>query len=388
MPVSVKIPCVIMRGGTSKAVFFNEKDLPEDTAERERIILRAFGSPDSRQIDGLGGANSSTSKVALIKPSERPDADVDYLFGQVGVDMPIVGMSMNCGNISSAVGPYAIDEGLVEAVEPFTVVRIYNVNTKKRIIAKVPVERGKAATAGSYAIHGVPGRGARIDLEFEDPGGAVSGKLLPGGAPKQVIEAMGKRYTVSIVDAANPVVFVRAEEFAELGLAGTELPSEFALLENERELSARFEAIRAGAAVIVGLVKDRRDAAAKSPELPKFCYVSPPRDYVDATGRRIAASDIDLCGRLFSMGKMINAYMGTGAVCTITAANTPGTVVSEIVAERAGNTRPAACLRIGHPFGVMPAFAKVENGGVKSGVIFRTARRLFDGCVYVDDLGL
>lgn len=381
--MNAKIPCVIMRGGTSKAVFFNDGDLPAGWSEREAVILRAFGSPDLRQIDGLGGANSSTSKVAMIKKSERPDADVDYLFGQVSVDMPIVGMAMNCGNISSAVGPYAVDEGLVNAEEPFTTVRIYNVNTKKRIIARVPVAGGRAAASGDYAINGVPGHGAQIDLEFEDPSGAVSGKLLPSGLPQQMIEAMGKAYTVSIVDAANPIVFVKAEEF---GLKGTELPAEFAKLENERDLSARFEAIRSQAAVIVGLVTRAEDATLKSPELPKICFVSAPQAYVDATKQQIGAGDIDICGRLFSMGKMINAYMGTGAICTITAANTPGTIVHEIATRHAGKSLPVTQLNIGHPFGIMPVYAKAASDGrVQSGTISRTARRIMEGFVYVDD---
>ena len=189
-----KIPCVYMRGGTSKAVFFHDKDLPQDAEARDRVILSAFGSPDRRQIDGMGGANTSTSKVAIIKKSERPGIDVDYDFGQVDVMAPIVGKTMNCGNISSAVGPFAIDEGLVEAVEPMTEVHIFNENTKKEIIAQVPVKDGRAVTEGDFEIDGVPGTAAKVTLKFVNPQGAASGKLLPTGNVKDYIEIEGKKY--------------------------------------------------------------------------------------------------------------------------------------------------------------------------------------------------
>lgn len=379
---SDRIRCVIMRGGTSKAVFFHENDLPSDRDKRELVILRAFGSPDLRQIDGLGGANSSTSKVAIIGPSSRPDADVDYTFGQVGVDIAVVGMAMNCGNISSAVGPFAIDEGLVKAVEPVTIVRIFNTNTQKRIIAKVPVRNGKALATGDYSIDGVPGTGARIDIEFEDPGGAVTGKTLPTGRPLDIITICGKPYAVSIVDAANPVVFVRAEDF---GLKGTELPSEFENRPDAKIISTILEKIRGEAAVSVGLVPEASHAKTKSPELPKIGFYTFPTAYMDATGQKIEVEDIDITGRLFSMGKMINAYMGTGAVCTIVAANIPGTVVNEIVKDRLGNK--VSLLRIGHPFGVMPVSGILEEAAdgisVKRGVISRTARRILEGWVFI-----
>jgi hypothetical protein len=371
-----------MRGGTSKAVFFHENDLPFDREKRDKVILRVFGSPDLRQIDGLGGANSSTSKVAIIGPSLRPDADLDYTFGQVSVDMPVVGMAMNCGNISSAVGPFAIDEGLVKAVEPVTTVRIFNTNTRKRIIAQVPVSNGKALTVGDYSINGVPGTGARIDLEFEDPGGAVTGKTLPTGRPLDFLVIDGKPYAVSIIDAANPVVFVRAEDF---GLRGTELPSEFESRPDAKEISAILEKIRGEAAVLVGLVPEATLAKEKSPELPKIGFYTVPTAYTDATGQKIEAEDIDITGRLFSMGKMINAYMGTGAICTIVAANIPGTVVSEIVKDRLGGK--VSLLRIGHPFGVMPVRGILEETAdgisVKRGIISRTARRIMEGWVYI-----
>jgi 2-methylaconitate cis-trans-isomerase PrpF len=380
----LKIPCVYMRGGTSKAVFFNAKDIPEDQRQRDSLILRAFGSPDLRQIDGMGGANSSTSKVAIIGLSKREDCDIDYTFGQVSVDLPIVGWSMNCGNISSAVGPYAVNQGMVKATEPITTVKIFNTNTKKKIIAHVPVKGGKAVVKGDYAINGVPGTGAKIDLEFEDPGGAVSGKLIPTGKATETVDVNGEKYTISFVDAANPVVFCKAEEF---GLKGTELPSEFMALPNFKKLSDTFEKIRAKAAVWAGLVEKESDAAMNSPELPKIGFFARPQEYTDAPGSNWDAKDMDIVGRLFSMGKMINAYMGTGAICTIVAANIPGTVVNDIVKDKF--PEDVKKLRIAHPFGIMPVEATIEDRPeghvVRSGIFSRTARTIMEGYVYIDD---
>ena len=375
---SKRIHCVLMRGGTSKAIFFHENDLPSDPELREAVILSAFGSPDILQINGLGGANSSTSKVAIIGVSDRLDVDVNYTFGQVSLDLPLVGRRMNCGNISSAVGPFAIDEGLVKIVEPKTLVRIYNTNTQKRIIAYVPVKDGKAETEGDFEIHGVPGTGARISLEFEDPGGAVTGKLLPTGVPKQVVEVGGKEYTISIIDAANPFVFVKAEE---LGLTGTELPWEFERKTNVKKIMAIVEKIRSLAAEKIGLVEKASLATDESPELPKIGFYTAPISYTDATGSVIKEDEIDLVGRLFSMGKMIHAYMGTGAICTIVAANIHGTIINDIVNSKLKGV--ATKLRIGHPFGIMTVAAKMEDGVVKSGILNRTARRIMEGMVYI-----
>lgn len=382
MSESERIRCVVMRGGTSKALFFHENDLPSDVESRDRVILKAFGSPDIRQIDGLGGANSSTSKVAIIGVSEKEGADIDYSFGQVSLDLPIVGKEMNCGNISSAVGPFAIDEGLVKAVEPVTTVRIFNTNTQKIIVAHVPVKNGKAVVRGNFEINGVPGTGARIDLEFENPGGAVSGKLLPTGLPLQVIEVGGKEFHVSIVDAANPIVFVRAEE---LGLKGTELPWELERRPDSKIIMGILENIRGQAAQMIGLVEDASAAATTCPTLPKIGFYTKPAPYVDGSGREVASGQIDLVGRLISMGKMIHAYMGTGAVCTIVAANIPGTVINGLVTAEPGDS--VTSLRIGHPFGVMNVEAKlsIKDGSsfVESATFSRTARRLMEGWVYI-----
>lgn len=382
-----KIPCVYMRGGTSKAVFFNSKDLPADAVSRDRIILSAFGSPDRRQIDGLGGANTSTSKCAVISKSKRDGVDVDYDFGQVDVHNPVVGKTMNCGNISSAVGPYAIDEGLVEAIEPVTTVRIFNTNTKKVIEAEVPVKDGKAMTEGDFSIDGVPGTGAKILLKFVEPQGAASGQLLPTGNPKDQIEIDGKVYEYSFVDAANPVIFVHPEDF---GVKGTEIPSEFNALSNCNEICRILEIIRGTGAITLGLAKDLEDARVNSQTLPKIAFITSPTNYTAGSGVAIKEGEVDCVGRLFSMNmKMIDAYMGTGAICTVTAANTPGTIVNEIVCGARENNQVKA-LRIGHPWGIMNTFADIEiheNGEhiVKSGNLERTARRIMEGKVYVRD---
>lgn len=382
-----KIPCVYMRGGTSKAVFFHDEDLPRDVAHRDKVILSAFGSPDRRQIDGMGGANTSTSKVAVIKKSDRPGIDVDYDFGQVDVMAPIVGKTMNCGNISSAVGPYAIDEGLVEAVEPMTEVHIFNTNTQKEIIAQVPVKDGRFWSEGDFAIDGVPGTASRVLLKFVAPQGAASGRLLPTGHVKDTIEVEGKVYEYSFVDAANPVIFVHPEDF---GVKGTEIPSEFNALPNCKDICRKLEIIRGTGAVLLGFAKDLEDARVNSQTLPKIAFATAAVDYTAGSGRNVKANEVDIVGRLFSVNmKMIDAYMGTGAICTVTAANTPGTIVNEIARKSCGGDR-IEHLRIGHPWGVMDAYADLqinEDGThtVLSGNLDRTARRIMEGYVYVRD---
>lgn len=382
-----KIPCVYMRGGTSKAVFFHDEDLPQDEEARDRIILSAFGSPDARQIDGMGGANTSTSKVAVIKKSNRPNVDVDYTFGQVDVFHPLVGKTMNCGNISSAVGPYAIDEGMVEITEPITRVRIFNTNTQKVIVEEVPVKDGRAVTEGDFAIDGVPGTAARVILKFVSPQGAASGKLLPTGNVKDTIEIGSKTYEFSFVDAANPVIFVHPEDF---GVTGTETPAEFNALPNCAEICRKLEIIRGSGAMILGFAKDLEDARINSQTLPKLAFITKPVDYTAGSGKTIKAENVDIVGRLFSMNmKMIDAYMGTGAICTVTAANTPGTIVNEIITN--GDIHKTSDhIRIGHPWGIMDAYADIEENAdgshtVLSGGLDRTARRIMEGYIYVRD---
>lgn len=377
----VPIRCSILRGGTSRGIFFLENDLPRERAAIEPILLDVFGSPDIRQIDGLGGATSQTSKAAIIGPPSRPDADVDYTFAQVSVTDALVDWGGNCGNISSAVGPFAIDQGLVRAEEPVTTVRIHNTNTDKVIVARVPTAGGRAGIDGEFAIPGVPGTGARILLEFDEPAGSVTGALLPTGrACDELTLADGRSIAVSVVDAGNPTVFLRA---ADLGLVGTELP---ATLDAAATATAVLEESRSIVAEMLGLVADRRDATRLSPGLPKVGYVAAPVGYATSAGGRVEAAECDLVGRLMSMQTAHKSYMTTGAIATAAAAFVPGTIVAEAVRRRADRPEPET-IRIGHPYGVMHAVVRADElddpATIRAIAVGRTARHILDGQVWV-----
>ncbi len=375
-----RIPCVLMRGGTSRALFVMRNHLPADPVLRDRVILRMYGSPDIRQIDGIGGADPLTSKLAIIGPPTRADADVDYTFAQVSIDRPFVDYAGNCGNISSAVGPFAIDEGLVDAVEPVTRVRIHQTNTRCILVAEVPVVNGKAAVEGDYHLDGVPGSGARIRLDFSDTAGAISGRLLPTGSPLDRLDIPGGgSIEVSVIDAGTPTVFVRA---SDLGLKGTETPAE---IDANRELNERIERIRGTVAVWMGLVDDWRQAAEKSPYLPFFALVGEPADYPDfTTGRYVRAEEVDFTSRLLFMLKAHKAYPVTGAVATGAAAQTPGTIVFELARPESHQREE---IRIGHPAGVLEIEVAVQRGGeeirLTRAAISRTARRIMEGYILV-----
>ena len=377
----VPVRCSILRGGTSRGIFFLENDLPPDRGAIEPILLDVFGSPDIRQIDGLGGATSQTSKAAIIGPPSRSDADVDYTFAQVSVTDALVDWGGNCGNISSAVGPFAINQGLVRADGAMTVVRIHNTNTAKIIVAHVPTEGGRAKIEGDHAIPGVPGTGARILLDFADPAGSVTGKLLPTGQPcDDVVVSDGRSFTVSVVDAANPTVFVRA---ADLGFIGTELPAE---IEARTDATDTLEEIRGIVAARIGIVADAADALRLSPGLPKVGFVSAPAAYTTTSGTDLAADEADLVGRLMSMQTAHKTYMTTGAIATAAAAFVPGTVVH--AATRARGDRPEAdTIRIAHPYGVMHTVVRAEDPAdpdtIRAIAIGRTARHILDGTVWV-----
>lgn len=374
-----RIPCALMRGGTSRALFVMRNHLPADPVLRDRVILRMYGSPDVRQIDGIGGADPLTSKLAIIGPPTRPDADVDYTFAQVSIERPFVDYAGNCGNISSAVGPFAIDEGLVDAMEPVTRVRIHQTNTRCILVAEVPVVNGKSAVEGDYHLDGVPGSGARIRLDFSDTAGAISGRLLPTGKPRDHLDIPGVGpIEVSVVDAGTPTVFVRA---VDLGLKGTETPAE---IDANRALNDRIERIRGTVAMQMGLVDAWHQAAEKSPYLPFFALIGEPADYPDfTTGRQVPAEEIDFTSRLLFMLKMHKAYPVTGAVATGAAAKIPGTIVFELA-------RPESRRReetyIGHPAGVLEIEAAVQQEeGLKltRAAISRTARRIMEGYIFV-----
>ena len=380
---NISIPCHIIRGGTSKGIFFKENEIPAPGPQRDAFILRAFGSPDTRQIDGLGGANSLTSKVAIVGVSDRPDADVDYTFGQVSFAAPVIDWKGNCGNISSAVGLYAVDMNMVKPVEPFTTVRIYNTNTDKIIRATVPVKGGKTVTSGDYMISGVPGSGAKITLDFLKPSGSVTKKLLPTGNAEDIVDLGSKgTFHVSMVDAGNPVVFLKAQE---LGLKGTELPTE---VEGMPDKLALIEEIRSIMAERAGIVAERREATKISPAIPKIGFVSPAQDFVNPDGVTISKESMDLVARLCSMQKMHRAYMVTGGVCTGAASKIEGTVVWQMLSPQA---RQKDVLNIGHPYGIMDVDIHLQHSAsqgydedyIESVGVGRTARTILEGRVYV-----
>lgn len=368
-----KYPCVYMRGGTSKAVIFHEKDLPEDKSLWDDIFLKVMGTPDVKQIDGMGGTVSSTSKIAIIAPSKRPDADVDYTFRQVDIVIPNVDHRANCGNISSAVGPFAIDEGLVTAVEPETIVRVFNTNTGKIIEEHVQVEDGHAKVHGEESICGVPGTGSRIDMFFLDPGGAATGKLFPTGKVRDVFDIPDYGLIeVSIVDCSNAIVFIRA---SDLRIKGSELVE----MNTNKNVMEHIERIRCFAAKACGFVENWEDARTKSTSLPKVAIISAPQDYIDIDGNMVLANAMDICVRAISVGAVHKAYPITVSIGTGAAALLRGTIVNEIVKPVQGQT----VVRLGHASGVTAVDIRIENGKVIKGGVTRTARRIMDGNVYI-----
>jgi 2-methylaconitate cis-trans-isomerase PrpF len=376
-----KIPCVIQRGGTSKGVYLHERDLPKDPELRDRVILAIFGSPDKRQIDGLGGADPLTSKCAIIGPPERPEADINYTMVQVDITKPVLDFKGNCGNISSGVGPFAIDEGLVPVSEPETVVRIYNTNTKKILKAYVATEGGKSKYTGNYSIDGVPGTGSKILLDYSATGGTVNGNVLPTGKPVDVLSVPSiGTFEISFVDAANPTCFVKPEV---LGLAGTEGPLDQKIL----DVLDKIELIRGTAAQMLGFVDDPAEARIKSPTLPMLAFVSERADYISfVDGSPVKAEKMDFVSRLFFMQEMHKTYPGTGTVCTGAAALIPGTLVNRVCAERASKEK---MVRIGHPSGTIDIEVDVHNTKdgpeLKLAAFGRTSRRIMEGFVYVPE---
>jgi len=379
-PQMTPFSTVIHRGGTSKAIFLMENELTKEQTKRDAVVRAIFGSPDKRQIDGLGGADVLTSKLAIIGPSTRDDADVDYTFAQVSFDTDLVDYSGNCGNISAAVGPFAIDEGLVSAVEPVTTVRIYQTNTDCILIAEVEVEGGKSKVEGNTEIDGVPGTGSPIMLDFTDTAGSTTGKILPTGNVKDNVNVDGYgEFTVSVVDAGNVVVFIDAES---LGLSGAESATE---MEADKDLLKKMEAIRAIVTVMIGQAKTVEEATKYHAYAPFFAVVSRPTQYTsEIKSKIIKADDVDVLSRLMFMHHMHKTYPGTGAVATGAAARIPGTIVHDLLGEEAKSVVP---LRIGHPCGVMIIEAAAESNDKIPNftrlAYVRTARRLMEGTAYV-----
>lgn len=370
----IPLRCTIMRGGTSKAVFMRIDDVPSEPAARERFLLALFGSPDRRQIDGLGGADPLTSKFAMIGPATRADADIDYTFAQIGIEEAYVSYEIVCGNISSATGVYAIEEGLVPAVEPITAVRVHNTNTNSILIIKVPVKDGAPLVEGDFAIDGVPGTGAEVALDYSNTSGGATGKLLPTGNVRDRVQvpSLGRSIEVSIVDIGTICVYFRA---ADIGLTGSELPGE---VPAEKYVAA--EEIRLAAAALCHMPQsDGKNIT------PFQIMIAPPVDYRSLPGETVKTEDIDFVARQINVdGWMHKAFAGGASTCTAVAAQIEGSIPHECSARLTTPRR----VRIGHPSGVLPIFAHVERdaqgGWVVREVHFsRTVRRLMDGTTYI-----
>ena len=387
-PPQIKIPATYMRGGTSKGIFFKLDDLPAAAqtpgAARDRILLRVLGSPDpyGKQIDGLGNASSSTSKAVILSKSAEPDHDVDYLFGQVSIDKPFVDWSGNCGNLTAAVGAFAISNGLVDAAripsDGLCTVRIWQANIRKTIIAHVQISGGQVQETGDFELDGVTFPAAEVQIEFLDPAddGEEGGAMFPTGNLVDELEVPGiGTFPVTLINAGIPTIFLNA---ADIGYQGTELQEH---INSDEQALAKFETIRAYGALKMGLIADISEAAARQ-HTPKVAFVAAPQDYVSSSGKPVAAADVDLLVRALSMGKLHHAMMGTAAVAIGTAAAIPGTLVNLAAG---GGGREA--VRFGHPSGTLRvgAQAKLENGEwkVTKAIMSRSARVIMEGFVRV-----
>ena len=384
----IKIPATYIRGGTSKGVFFRIEDLPEAAqqpgAARDNVLLRVIGSPDpyGKQTDGMGGATSSTSKTVLLAKSSQPHHDVDYLFGQVSIDKPFVDWSGNCGNLTAAVGSFAISNGLVAADKipenGICTVRIWQVNIEKTIIAHVPITNGQVQETGDFELDGVTFPAAEVQVEFLDPadGDGDDAAMFPTGHVVDELEVPGVgTLQATLINAGIPTIFVNA---ADIGYTGTELQS---AINSDKDALAKFELIRSHGAVKMGLIKDVAEAAARQ-HTPKVAFVAPPADYVSSSGKAIHAADIDVLVRALSMGQLHHAMMGTAAVAIGTAAAIPGTLVNLAAG---GEDRQA--VNFGHPSGTLRVGAEAaqENGTwvVKKAIMSRSARVVMEGWVRI-----
>lgn len=370
------IRAAFYRGGTSKAVMFNAADLPADKELRDRIFLQVMGSPDAygRQLDGMGGGISSLSKIVIVEPSARDDADIDYTFVQIAVGEPVADYGQMCGNMSSAVGPFALEEGLVRASNGETVVRVHNTNTGKLFHARFAVKNGRAVEEGDFEIPGVSQGGAKVQLDFLDPGGSRTGQLLPTGRAVETLDVPGLgAFTVSMVDASNPVVFVGA---SELGVQGDEGPVE---LDADTDLMDKLDRIRRQGAVAMGLTNAPETAQLST---PKVALVAAPTTFTALDGRPYAPTDYHVSVRLVSMGNFHRAITLTGAMCVAVAARVPGTLIADHVP-------PTGDVLIGNPSGVLPVQADVSDGPeglvAHSATTFRTQRRIMEGYLAYSD---
>ncbi|SIT36985.1 AcnD-accessory protein (DUF453) [Paraburkholderia piptadeniae] len=382
----IRIPATYMRGGTSKGVFFRLKDLPEAAqvpgAARDALLMRVIGSPDpyGKQIDGMGAATSSTSKTVIVAKSSRPDHDVDYLFGQVSIDKAFVDWSGNCGNLSAAVGPFAISGGLIDPERVpdngIAIVRIWQANIGKTIIAHVPMTNGAVQETGDFELDGVTFPAAEVQLEFMDPAAEEEGAMFPTGSVVDDLDVPGVgTLKATMINAGIPTIFVNAEA---IGYTGTELQD---AINSDDAALKKFETIRAHGALRMGLIKNL-DEIAKRQHTPKVAFVARPTGYTASSGKRVEAGDVDLLVRAMSMGKLHHAMMGTAAVAIATAAAIPGTLVNLAAG---GGERNA--VRFGHPSGTLRVGAQATQANgewtVKKAVMSRSARVLMEGWVRV-----
>lgn len=373
----VGIPAVMMRGGTSKGLILRTCDLPSDHALRDQVILRMFGSPDSNQIDGLGGGSSLTSKLALVGPPSIPEAHIDYTFGQVSLEKNIIDYNVTCGNLTAAVGLYAAEEGYVALTEPITEVKIYNTNIDKMIIAEIPVENGAIQYEGQFSIAGVSGESSKIMLNFPDAGGTFTLKTLPTGNAVDTVQVSGgRRIELSIVDCVNTIVFVRARD---VGLAGTELREG---INGNAALLDTLEQVRVGGGILAGLIRPDEPVGPGTHSLPKLVIVAEPADYVTSAHEMIRAADIDILSRYISMGGLHKAHAVGGALALAAACQIPGTIPNRLAATS------GSAVRIGHPSGTMYAEAAVARTASSDWLVTRaacgrTARRLMAGDAYI-----
>jgi probable AcnD-accessory protein PrpF len=381
------IRATYMRGGTSKGVFFDLKDLPEGAqkpgALRDQIMLRVIGSPDpyGQHIDGMGGATSSTSKVVIIGKSSQPDCDVDYLFGAVSIDKPVVDWSGNCGNLTSAVGPFAIDRGLVKIPENgMAVVRIWQANINKKIIAHVPVKDGQVVELGDFELDGVTFPAAEIKLEFLEPGAdedGEGGSIFPTGNLIDTLNIPGVgEIKATLINAGIPSIFIDAKS---IGLTGVEMQKD---VNTNPELLKKFETIRSHATVAMGLATSAEEVTAKRPHSPKIAFFSKPQTYIASSGKTVDSANYDVAARIVSMGKLHHAMTGTGAVAIAVAGSIKGTVVAEMLE---GGSKGEVCF--GHPSGSLKVGAEAAQVDgewtVTKAVMSRSARRLMEGQILV-----
>lgn len=384
---ATKIPAVFMRGGTSKALVFHARDLPVNQADRDKLFCHVMGSPDAygRQLNGMGGGLSSLSKIVIVEPSERPGIDIDYTFVQIAVDAAVADYSAMCGNMSASVGPFAVDEGLVNTnpTDTEASVIIYNTNTDKQFTARFPVANGKAVETGDFTIPGVSGTGVCIRLDYSDPGGAATGRLLPADEALTELQTTdGERFNVSLVDSSNPVAFIHA---ADLGKTAAELPQD---LDADKSFMQRMERIRCAASVAMGLSQTESTATRGA---PKVAIVGEPADFTALNGETFSADEFSIAVRIISMGNVHRAITLTGAMCVATAVHIPGTLPHQ-VAKRAQRqvamNKDSRTTLIGNPSGLLPVEAEVTHDSTnsyhaKSATTYRTQRRLMEGLLPV-----